>query len=449
MDVVSNEVVGYWGAVVATLAQRGLLKDRPQRGGKIIPEADGFLLPDRVIFALDMQRLGGVSRERWLDADLWAQWQAALQGRRCFVSDGGGLAICVAREPGEHVKRLPAMIPLDLENLPEKPYTVTLGMSHRGPVSLDLAGANRALLIGGTSGSGKTNLMQSLILQLAAKHDPSEVRFGIVDTKMVDFGPTFDRLPHLFAPIARDVAGAGRLIEAVEQERLRRQAVMAQAGVADWRQAEGLGLLLLTIDEAADFCRTPAMETLISLARKGRAFGISLVVGTQNPTSRVIDSQVRANLSTPIALQVRTHIESQVVLGRGGAENLNRPGLALTFIGGHWQEVQTLCVDLANVAHLAIPARPALAVIEQRLVRYALEHLDGAFIIGALYGAFKGEVSKRALTALAQRWEARGWLTRPAHATDPRRVTSDLLHLAQAPESGDRVTGVIGDDRGT
>jgi hypothetical protein len=439
MDIIASEVVGYWGALVATLNQRGLLRDRPQQGGKVLPEADALLLPDRCVFALDMQRLGGVSRERWLDTDLWAQWQAALQGRRCFVSDGGGLAICVAREPGRHVKRLPAMVPLDLENLPERPYTVTLGQSRRRPVTLDLAGKNRAVLIGGTSGSGKTNLMQSVILQLAAKHDPSEIQFAIVDTKEVDFGPTFARLPHLFAPIAHDLEDAAQLIEAVEGERLRRQAVMATAGVSDWRRADGLGLLVLVVDEAADFARAPAMSTLVEVARKGRAMGISLVLATQSPSAKVISPQVRANLPTAIAFQTRTDIESRVILGKSGAEDLNRPGLALTF-ADRWERVQTLRVDLEAAGDVAPPPRPALKEIERRLVRYAVNHLDGCFTIGTLYDAFKGDVSKRALTALAQRWEARGWLTTPAHATDPRRVTDDLRALcpALARGSGDR-----------
>jgi hypothetical protein len=430
MDIVSNEVVGYWAALVATLNQRGLLRDRPQQGGKVLPEADALLLPDRVIFALDMQRLGGIAKERWQDPALWAQWQAALQGRRCFVSDGGGLAICIAREPGEHIRRLPATVPLDLENLPEAPYTVTLGVSRRGRVTLDLAGKNRAVLIGGTSGAGKTNAMQSIILQLAAKRAPEEVQFAVVDTKQVDFGPTFDRLPHLFAPIAHTLEDAAQLIEAVESERLRRQAVMAAVGVADWRQADGLGLLLLVVDEAADFAKTPAMNTLVEVARKGRAMGISLVLATQSPSAKVISPQVRANLPTAIAFQTRTDIESRVILGKKGAEDLNRPGLALTFTD-RWERVQTLHVELPDVAHVAPPPRPALEEIERRLVRYAVEELDGAFTINALADAFAGDISRRQLLKLGKQWESRGWLTTPAHASDPRRVTDELLCLAQ------------------
>jgi hypothetical protein len=89
----TDEVIVYWRQIVGTLDQRGLVRQRPRQGGAILPVADAFLLPDRCIFALDMQRLGGIPREEWLKRDLWAQWRAALQGRRVFVSDGGGLAI--------------------------------------------------------------------------------------------------------------------------------------------------------------------------------------------------------------------------------------------------------------------------------------------------------------------------------------------------------------------
>ena len=121
MDPETSEMVIYWRGIIATLHERGLLKERPQQGGAIIPEADGYLLLDRAIFNLDMHRLGGIPRETWLDRNLWAQWQATLKGRRCFVSDGGGLAICIARRPGQHVKRLPAVIPLAAEHLVDAP----------------------------------------------------------------------------------------------------------------------------------------------------------------------------------------------------------------------------------------------------------------------------------------------------------------------------------------
>jgi hypothetical protein len=377
-----------------------------------------------------------------------------LQGRRVFVSDGGGLAITVAREPGQRQrKRLPATIPLDLSEVTDTPYEVILGHTKRGVVTLDLAEGNRAILTGGTSGSGKTNLMQSIVLQLAAKHTPAEVQIAIVDTKQVDFGQDWGGLPHLFEPVAHDLEAAACLIERVEAERLRRQALMARAGVADWREmpeGDKLPLLLLAVDEAADFARTPAMETLVEIARKGRAMGISIILGTQSPSSKVIDPQIRANLPTAIAFQTRTDIESRVILGRKGAEELNRPGLALTFIDGRWQMVQTLRVEPETtqvlVSQLAAPRLPVLDDVEADLVRYAVERLDGAFIINQLYEVFSDRISKRQLTKLGQQWESRGWLTPPANRSDPRRVTDELVGLALGRENGDTVTRVTRGD---
>ena len=431
-DPVTGEVTTYWRAITGTLAQRGLLQERARRGGDVLPEADAYLVADRCVYVLDLQRLGGISRERWLDSKLWAQWRAALSGRRVFVSDGGGLAITVARQPGEQRQRLPQVIELTPDHVSDESYQVTLGYGRRGAVTLDLARDNRAVLIGGTSGSGKTNLMQSIVLQLAAKHTSAEVQFAIVDTKEVDFGAAYERLPHLFAPIAHDLSEAACLIERVEAERLRRQGVMAEAGVADWRQCEGLGLLVLTVDEAADFAKTSAMATLVDVARKGRAMGISLVLGTQSPTSKVIDAQVRANLSTAIAFQTRTDIESRVILGKSGAEALNRPGLALAFLDGRWDKVQTLRVDQVDgfIEERVAVKRPALSGVETALVRYAMEALGGAFIVNRLYEQHQGLISKRRLTALAQRWEGRGWLTAPASRSKPRQVTGELVGLA-------------------
>ena len=438
----TDEVIVYWQRIVSTLDQRGLLSERPRQGGKVIPEVDAILLPDRCLFVLDMQRLGGIPREKWLDENLWKQWRAALQGRRCFVSDGGGLAITVAREPGTpERKRLPALIPLTRDELPGEAYHVTLGHSKRGRVTLDLAEKHRAILTGGASGSGKTNFMQSVVLQLAAQHSADEVRFAIVDTKAVDFAGAYERLPHLFAPIARELDTAQKLIERVEQERIRRQALMADAKVSDWRDlCEPFPLLLLIVDEAADFRKTPAMETLIEIARKGRAFGVSILLGTQSPSSKVIDPQVRANLPTAIAFQARTYIESKVILGCKGAEDLRRPGQALTFIGGRWEKVQVLRVEPERVGDFiserVVVERPALDEIEAALVRHALDELDGAFTINRLYGEFKGRISRRRLVKLGRQWEQRGWLTEPRHAADPRRVTDELLALMPAAPGG-------------
>jgi hypothetical protein len=247
-----------------------------------------------------------------------------------------------------------------------------------------------------------------------------------------------------------------RLIEQVEAERVRRQALMSAAGVADWRDLEEpLPLLLLAVDEAADFAGTPVMETLKNVARKGRAFGISVIVGTQHPEAKVIDAQVRANLPTAIAFQTRTPVESRVILGCGGAEGLDRPGLALTFVKdergvGRWEKVQTLRADvrfLRDLVQRSVVPRSALSEVEADLVLYALERMDGAFVINRLDEAFRGRISRRQIVSLAQRWEKRGWLTSPAHATDARRVTPELEALARTAKAVTGSQAAQGDHR--
>jgi hypothetical protein len=442
MIAAQSEIVTYWRGIIGTLAQRGLLRER-RDGQKIIPQAVGLVEAQRVTFVLDMQRLAGVRREQWLDADLWAQWRATLQGRRCFVADGAGLAIVVGREPEDvSAKQLPAMIPLTQDEIPQGDYLVTLGHDRTGPVVLDVAGAHRAILVGGTTGAGKTNALQAILGQLVAKHEADQVQLAIVDTKQVDFAP-WAGLEHLAHPIAHDLDDAQALIEHVEAERVRRQAVMVSAGVSDWRDA-GLSLLVLAVDEAADFAGSETMDTLVYIARKGRAFGVSVLVGTQYPTSKVIDPQVKANLTTAIALQCRTQTESRVIIDRPGAEELRRPGLALTFVADRWRRVQILRGDLGDLIDVGQQSsEPILGETEAALVRYALQELDGAFTIGRLYDAHAGEISKHALTKLGQRWERRGWLTTPEHATASRRVTPTLKALV----SGDAL-GTVGRDTG-
>jgi DNA segregation ATPase FtsK/SpoIIIE-like protein len=303
------------------------------------------------------------------------------------------------------------------------------------------------MLIGGYTGSGKTNLMRSIVVQLGAKHPPDEVQVAIVDTKEVDFAGPFDHMPQLFQPIARDQDEAEALIEQVEAERIRRQAAMARGRVSDWRKLpEPPPLLLLMIDEAADFTATPAMDTLVQIARKGRAFGVSLVVSTQYPTKRVIDAQVRANLTTAIAFPTTTATESRVIINRTGAEHLRQKGRCLTFLDGRWREVQTFFVEEETVeALLGLTEKDAGTVLPPlhiELVRYAQAELDGAFIINRLYGAFQGKISKRKLTELAQHWEMRGWLTEPTRDESGHKqgrcVTEDLLSLCTTPSPDGR-----------
>jgi hypothetical protein len=433
---IAREVAQYWKGILVTLKQRGLLK---QAKRSTVPQVDAVLLEDRAVFVLDMQRLGGISREAWLDQDLWRQWRATLQGRRVFVSDGGGLAITVARRPGPPKKKLPEVITLQEEHLVDAPYQIAAGLDvrRREIVVLNLAGEHRAMLIGGYTGSGKTNLMRSIVVQLAARHPADEMQVAIVDTKEVDFAGPFDRIPQLFQTIARDRDDAEALIERVEGERIRRKAAMARGGVSDWRKLpDPPPLLVLMIDEAADFTATSTMDTLVQIARKGRAFGVSLVVSTQYPTKRVIDAQVRANLTTAIAFPTTTATESRVIINRTGAEHLRQKGRCLTFLDGRWREIQTFFVAQGTLEALLglseAEPDPVLPALHVDLVRYAIEELGGFFTITALYDRFGDEVSKYRIEKLAKSWERRGWLEPPSYDDNGRKQSRQVAPELQA-----------------
>ena len=95
----NDDVILFWWAIIGALKRRELLAERPRPGAVQVPEADAYILPDRVVFVLDPQRLGGVPRDVWLDRRVWAEWREALGGRRVFVTESNGLAITVSRTP--------------------------------------------------------------------------------------------------------------------------------------------------------------------------------------------------------------------------------------------------------------------------------------------------------------------------------------------------------------
>ncbi|MEA3309651.1 MAG: FtsK/SpoIIIE domain-containing protein [Chloroflexota bacterium] len=451
-----REARHYWKMILSTLHQRGELQKRPRQGGYVVPQLTvTLLLPQRIIYILNMQKLGGISRETWAaDLDLWRQWRAALDGRVVFVTDSAGLAITVGRDPalGERLralpeqeaaaKDLPTKILLTQDDIPTTPYTVRLGYTAaQQPLDLNLAEAHRALLVGGTSGYGKTTFLRSAVLQAVCSNSQEALQLAVIDLKEVDFTGTFARLPHYFRPVAYHLEAAEMLIEQLAAEQLRRQALLHHAEVSNWQQYNAqtdkpLPLLLLVVDEVADLVTSPAMATLVQLARKGRAAGISIIAATQHPTTRVLDTQVKANLPTAIAFRTKSGSDSRVILDHNGAEELSVPGRALIFQNG-WQTVQTLYVDREQVtqlltAHVQAP-RPTLNADETTLVQYALNELNGDFVIGKLYAALKGEVSKRRITDYGKKWEQRGWLTAPRHDGQGhrigRRLTNELVNL--------------------
>ncbi len=189
------------------------------------------------------------------------------------------------------------------------------------------------LLIAGTTGSGKSVCMNSLIISLLYKARPNEVRLIMVDPKMVELG-VYNGIPHLLIPVVTDPKKAAGALQWAVNEMLRRYRLMADAGVRDLDSYNRLSVsedgaaleqIVVVIDELADLMLVAAKEveeSICRIAQMGRASGIHLVIATQRPSADVITGLMKANIPSRIAFAVASAMESRIILDTQGAEKL-------------------------------------------------------------------------------------------------------------------------------
>ena len=190
------------------------------------------------------------------------------------------------------------------------------------------------MLIAGTTGSGKSVCMNSLIISLLYKAKPEEVRLIMVDPKMVELG-IYNGIPHLLIPVVTDPKKAAGALQWAVTEMMKRYRLMADAGVRDLESynktcngednREKLPQIVVVIDELADLMLVAAKEveeSICRVAQMGRASGIHLVIATQRPSADVITGLMKANIPSRIAFAVASAMESRIILDNGGAEKL-------------------------------------------------------------------------------------------------------------------------------
>ncbi len=190
------------------------------------------------------------------------------------------------------------------------------------------------MLIAGTTGSGKSVCMNSLIISLLYKAKPEEVRLIMVDPKMVELG-IYNGIPHLLIPVVTDPKKAAGALQWAVTEMLKRYRLMADAGVRDLdsynktcatsEDRKPLERIVVVIDELADLMLVAAKEVeeaICRVAQMGRASGIHLVIATQRPSADVITGLMKANIPSRIAFAVASAMESRIILDTGGAEKL-------------------------------------------------------------------------------------------------------------------------------
>ena len=189
------------------------------------------------------------------------------------------------------------------------------------------------MLIAGTTGSGKSVCMNSLILSLLYKARPDEVRLIMIDPKMVELG-IYNGIPHLFVPVVTDPKKAAGALQWSVVEMLKRYRLFSEAGVRDVESYnrlceksgdQRLPQVVIVIDELADLMMVASKEveeSICRVAQMGRAAGMHLIIATQRPSADVITGLMKANIPSRIAFAVSSAMESRIILDQSGAEKL-------------------------------------------------------------------------------------------------------------------------------
>ncbi len=225
-----------------------------------------------------------------------------------------------------HFKRAAALFDLNAMLLPVSPGVTIDGK----PLVFDLA-TTPHLLLGGTTGSGKSVCLNALLLSLLSYAEQRPLRFALIDPKQVEFS-AWRGHRQLFREVATDTTAATQLLETLVDEMNARYERFSALGVKDLaaarRQSEQAPWIVLAVDELADLVmQDKANETLLTrLAQMGRAAGIHMILATQRPDANTFSGTLRTNCPARIALRVSRVSESKIIMDEPGAERLQGAG---------------------------------------------------------------------------------------------------------------------------
>lgn len=210
------------------------------------------------------------------------------------------------------------------------PLTVTLGRDVTGdPITMNIEKLPH-LLVGGTTGSGKSIVLHALLVSLLYKNSPETLQLVLIDPKKVELS-IYDNLPHLISPVIKDTKKAARALQWMIKEMERRYEVLLEDKSRDIQSYNKknannvMPFLIIVIDELADLMMGHGREiegSIVRLAQMARATGIHLIVSTQRPSTEVVTGLIKANITSRIALQLPSQIDSRTILDTAGAEKL-------------------------------------------------------------------------------------------------------------------------------
>lgn len=273
-----------------------------------------------------------------------------------IARDGDMLAIEVPRIDRQPVRLLPLMRKV-MGQSGIGPVTACLGLAQDGrPLLLRLPSPDVAhILVAGATGSGKTELLRTLLFSLAATNRRHKLQFALIDPKSRGLGP-LNFLPHLLAPIATDVRAALELLERLLAEMDRRDA-----------QGQSAPRIVIVVDEVIDLLMLggrPVEAALTRIAQRGREAGLHLILGAQKPAASAFGPHLKANLPVRLVGRVGSVDDARVAAGvsASGAEKLSGQGDFIAVSGGEIIRFQSAYVGPEDLAELRriIPARTPL-----------------------------------------------------------------------------------------
>ncbi|RMF27336.1 MAG: cell division protein FtsK, partial [Cyanobacteria bacterium J083] len=236
----------------------------------------------------------------------------------------------------------------------DAPVTIAVGVNLEGKlIEADLADPNTChFLVGGTTGSGKSEFLRSLLLSLIYRHTPAQVKIALVDPKRVTF-PEFATMPWLLSPIVKDSEAAIALMQELVTEMERRYRLFEAAGcphLQAYNQKHSPQPRIVCIfDEYADFMaeketRTELEANIKRLGGMARAAGIHLIIATQRPEAKIVTPIIRSNLPGRIALLTASEADSKIILGGTSTEAayLLGKGDLLLQVNAQLQRLQSL-----------------------------------------------------------------------------------------------------------
>ena len=255
-----------------------------------------------------------------------------------------------------------------------KPLTFAIGKDISGEtITADLAKMPH-LLIAGTTGSGKSVMMNTLLTSLLYRNSPSQLKLILVDPKKVEMAP-YESIPHLLTPVIDDPTKSVSALKWAVNEMERRYSVLAEEKIRNIESYhkmlaskqrssnedkeldedfEEMPYIVIVIDELADLMMVAQKDVealIVRIAQKARAVGIHLVLATQKPVVSVVTGLIKGNIPSRISFKLPSNADSRTILDRGGAEKLLGQGDMLFFPNGAPQpkRVQGVFLDDSEV----------------------------------------------------------------------------------------------------